>query len=106
MGKQSVTFHIDKVLGTACTSAISTSATALKLSVHAEDAAGNVEKRPPGLMICWPALSIAADNPAGEDAAAQLRSLDGNVFPRVGDAKERAQMPQLPRGRPRQSVPL
>ncbi|MGH7173113.1 MAG: dienelactone hydrolase family protein, partial [Gemmataceae bacterium] len=46
-----------------------------------------------GLLICWPALLIAADNPAGEITAAQLRSLDGHVYPRDDDkAKERARM--------------
>ncbi len=46
-----------------------------------------------GLVVCWPALSIAADSPAGEDIAAQLRSLDGNVYPRDEDkAKERTRM--------------
>jgi hypothetical protein len=46
-----------------------------------------------GLMICWPALSHAADSPAGKGTVARLRSLDGNVFPRDDDkAKERAQM--------------
>lgn len=45
------------------------------------------------ILISWPTLLIAADNPAGKDAASQLRSLDGNVFPRDdGKAKERAQM--------------
>jgi cephalosporin-C deacetylase-like acetyl esterase len=46
-----------------------------------------------GLVICWPIPSIAADNPAGEDLAARLRSLDGNVYPRDDDkAKERTRM--------------
>jgi dienelactone hydrolase len=46
-----------------------------------------------GLVIGWPALAIAADDPAGPDTAAQLRSLDGNVYPRDDDqAKERARV--------------
>ena len=46
-----------------------------------------------GVVICWPALSIAADSPPEKDTAAQLRSLDGNVYPRDDDkAKERTRM--------------
>jgi dienelactone hydrolase len=46
-----------------------------------------------GAMICWPALSIAADSVPGAITAEQLRSLDANVFPRDDDqARERARM--------------
>ncbi|HTU16936.1 MAG TPA: dienelactone hydrolase family protein [Gemmataceae bacterium] len=46
-----------------------------------------------GLVICWPALSVAADNPPEKDTAALLRSLDANVYPRDDEsARERARM--------------
>lgn len=46
-----------------------------------------------GFLICCPIPMLAADNPAGEDLAARLRSLDGNVYPRDDDkAKERTRM--------------
>lgn len=45
-----------------------------------------------GFLICWPVFSIAADGPAKEDTAAQLRSLDASVYPRDDAAKERARM--------------
>jgi dienelactone hydrolase len=46
-----------------------------------------------GIVLCWPAHSIASDGPAGENTVALLRSLDGNVYPRdEGQAKERARM--------------
>src|SRR5262249_45826661 len=45
------------------------------------------------VVICWPALSIASESPAGEISATQLRSLDGNVYPsdddRVKDRERR-----------------
>jgi dienelactone hydrolase len=45
------------------------------------------------VVICWPALSIAAESAAGEISAAQLRSLDGNVYRSDEDkTKEREQM--------------
>lgn len=46
-----------------------------------------------GVVICWPALSLAGDSSGGAITAEQLRSVDANVFPRDDDqVRERARM--------------
>jgi dienelactone hydrolase len=46
-----------------------------------------------GLVGCWSVNSLSADGKAPEEIAAQLRSLDANVYPRDGDqARELTRM--------------